>query len=315
MTVALLAGVVGVVLAAPYRLRLDDQPPMLAALVWMLALALRAVLVVFTIVVLVVVLPQTGVVAALTHWCWHAVLPLLTTHLDFNGHDVWDAAVLLPVVILVASAASVGIGVWRAARAVRRLLAAALTGGPRDSLIIGDRSILVAAAGLRRPRVVVSAGALTALDDAELFASLDHERGHIQRRHRWVLVLAEVLRSLARPVPGTRRAAGELAYHLERDADWYAVERQHEPAALARAICKAAQGDPWLCVTALTGGGASRRVRQLLDDAPPRRASAACRVLALATVTVVVAMVAALPSATMAAIAPQPGDAQALRHC
>jgi len=61
--------------------------------------------------------------------------------------------------------------------------------------------VLVAAAGLRKPRVVVSAGALLNLDDEELAASLDHEHGHIVRRHRYVLVAAELCRALARLFP------------------------------------------------------------------------------------------------------------------
>ena len=57
---------------------------------------------------------------------------------------------------------------------------------------VADGELLVAAAGLRRPRVLVSAGALLALDDDELEASLEHERGHIARRHRYVLVVSEL---------------------------------------------------------------------------------------------------------------------------
>lgn len=55
---------------------------------------------------------------------------------------------------------------------------------PRESLLLADATVLVAAAGLRKPRVVVSAGALLNLDHEELAASLDDEYGHIVRRHR-----------------------------------------------------------------------------------------------------------------------------------
>jgi hypothetical protein len=114
---------------------------------------------------------------------------------------------------------------------------------------------------------VVSAGALTSLDDGELYAGLDHERGHIDRRHRWVLVAAAVLRGLARPLPGTRAAAEELAFHLERDADRFALRRDNEPLDLATAICKAAGGaNLGVTAMALNGGGAARRVRQLLES-------------------------------------------------
>ena len=314
MMVLLAAAVVVGLAGAPHLLRLDDQPPMLAAVVWLAALALRAVITVFVIVFLLVVLPTTGVFDAITHWCWHAVIPVLATHLGLNGHAVGDVALILPAVIVAASVASVGFGVWRAARGVQRLVRAAKRGGPGNSLIIGDEAVLVAAAGLRRPQVVVSSGALTIFDDAELFASLDHERGHILRRHRWILVAGEAFRGIGRLVPGAKRAACELAFHLERDADRFALERRHEPVALARAIFKAAQA-PVLgpIATALNGGDGVRRVRQLLDGAPCRPASTSVRIVAVALVSLVVGLSALLPAAAIAAVSP--GGGSTLRHC
>ena len=315
MMVVLLAMAVGGLVVAPHLLRLDDQPPMLATIVWLGALALRALITVFIVVFLVVVLPGTALFDAITHWCWHAVVPVLATHLGLNGHSVGDVAVIVPVVVVGASLASVSFGVWRAARAVRRLVRSAKRGGPKDSLIIGDDAVLVAAAGLRHPQVVVSAGALAVFDDAELFASLDHERGHILRRHRWILVAGEALRAVGRLVPGTKSAAHELAFHLERDADRFALARRHEPYALASAICKAAQAPPFgIAATALSGGGGVRRVRQLLSGAPVRPASAAARLLAVGLVGLVAALSAALPAATMAAVRGT-ADAPDLRHC
>lgn len=90
----------------------------------------------------------------------------------------------LPAVALALSALSVVFGLWRAARSVKALLASRKIGpGPRDSIVVEDGGLLVAVAGLRRPRVLISAGA--AFDDEELGASLEHEHGHIQRRHRF----------------------------------------------------------------------------------------------------------------------------------
>ena len=66
----------------------------------------------------------------------------------------------------------------RDARAARRLVAQHAVGlGPRNSLIVGGSDVVFAVAGLVRPRIVVSAGALTSLDDDELAAGLDHEEG------------------------------------------------------------------------------------------------------------------------------------------
>ena len=316
MTLAALAVAgVGFALVMPHVAMLDEQPPLLAAAVWLAALTLRAIVALFVVVFLIVALPTTGMFEAISRWCWHTVVPLLATHLGFSGHDVADVAVLLPVAVLAVSATSVGFGIWRAARMVRRLVLEGMSGGPNDSVIIGDSAVVVAAAGLRHPRVVISAGALTTLEDDELFASLDHERGHILHRHRWLLVVAEICRALGRVVPGAHHAARELAFHLERDADRYALTCRHEPTALARAICKAAEATAWgAAATALNGGGVTRRVRQLLDGAPAQHPARSTRALLGIMVALNLGMLTALPAATVAATR-QPDVAEAAAHC
>ncbi|MGI8624039.1 MAG: M56 family metallopeptidase, partial [Solirubrobacteraceae bacterium] len=296
------AGVLAAALAAPHLVGLDAAPPTLAAAIWLSALLLRAATTVVVIAFLVIVVPATGVFDALSHWCWHTVVPLVTTHLGLNGHSVVDAAMLFPAVVLAFSAVSVAFGLFKAARKVKSILRDGLGPGPSDSLIITDGTVVVAAAGLRHPRVIVSAGALTVLDDAELYASLDHEHGHIDHRHRWILVLGELSRALGRFVPGAHTALAELTFHLERDADRYALSRRHAPRDLASAICKAAQGGLWSVTPAsgLCGAGVVWRVSQLWGDDAASASPAAARALAAAMVTIVIAVFAAVPSATMA---------------
>lgn len=164
---------------------------------------------------------------------------------------------------------------------------------------------MLAVAGLTRPRVVVSAGALTALDDDELAAGLAHERGHIARRHRFVLAGAHVCQAVAAGIPGTRSVVRELAFHLERDADRWALTRRHDRLVLAAAICKAAvaSGPATSRLTSL-GGGRHRtheRVAELLDDEPTLLAGQCHGIRALAVVSAVVALAAAsvLPATVM----------------
>jgi Zn-dependent protease with chaperone function len=300
MTIAV-AGVVVAAIGVPHLLRLDRASPALGATIWLSALLLRALTALFTLLFLVLYLPATELFSLVTHWCWHAVIPVVATHLPLNGHAFGDLAVMLPAFVLAASMLSVVVGLWRAARRVRRLLARAVLGpGPGRSLVLADGDVLVAAAGLRKPRVVVSAGALLAFDDEELAASLEHEHGHIARRHRYLLVAAELCRALARFLPGTRRAARELVFQLERDADRYAIARRHDPIALASAICKAATAEETRPVALALGGGvATRRVQLLLDDDAPqrRRRELPLRVLACAMVSVTLVGAAALPAA------------------
>ncbi|MBI5104074.1 MAG: M56 family metallopeptidase [Solirubrobacterales bacterium] len=318
MSTALLALGVLAAIGLPHALHLDRAAPGVAATIWLAALALRALAAVFMAIFFVLVLPATELFTLISHWCWHAVIPFLATHLPLNGHAVGDAALIAPSFVLAVSVLSVVAGLWRAARAVSRLIARSTIGdGPGESLIVKDGDILVAAAGLRRPRVLVSAGALVRFDDEELAASLDHERGHIRRHHRWILVAGELCRALGRFVPGTRIASRELAFHLERDADRFALRRENHPAALASAICKAAEA-PALAAPSLALGGASvvRRVRQLLEDDPVASGphQRLLPLVAAAMVALALASAAALPAAAEAGLH-QAGRSTAVHDC
>ena len=316
MTV-LIALLAGAAIAAPHMLRLDSAHPATAAAIWFAAVCLRALVALFVALFVVFYVPTTALFQLVTHWCWHTALPLLTSHLGLSGHSVGDIALLAPVLALAVSLLSVSVGLWRATRAIATWVRRTSVGtGPQETLIVGEHDIVVAAAGLRRPRIIVSAGALACFDDEELAASLEHEHGHIARRHRFVLVTAEISRSLARLLPGTRRAVDELIFHLERDADRWALERMHDPTALASAICKAAQPRPeaGTALLTLSGGAVTRRVRQLLDCTSPPGRRARLDVLAATMVILVVGLGAALPSATFAGIDKAAQDS-AVRHC
>jgi hypothetical protein len=279
---ALLAA--GIVL--PHVLRLERAAPIAGAVLWGCSLALRALAGFFAAIYVVFFLPGTELFRDLTHWCLHAVVPLLAAHLGVSGHNLGDAAIILPGVLLAASLASAAFGVARAARVVRGLLARGAVGlGPSNTIVVGGPGVLVAAAGLARPKLVISTGALTQLDDQELAAGLDHERGHIVRRHRYVLVAAELFRAVGRIVPGSRLAIDQLAFHLERDADRWALGHHHDRLALASAICKAATTRTALspAFAALGGSGVTERLDQLTGAAAPVRRGRAVLLNALAS--------------------------------
>ena len=309
-----LAAVIAAAIVLPHVLDFERVPPAAAAIVWFCALALRALTMVAAALFVVLVLPTTALFSLVTHWCWHAVVPLISSHLGLDGHSVGDAAVILPGFMIAASLLSVAFGVARAAGKVRAFVRQAELGpGPEGTVMVGGGDVVVAVAGLHRPRVLVSAGALVALDDDELAASLDHERGHIERRHRFVLVLAHFLRAVGRPLPGTKVAMRELNHHLERDADRWALGRRHDPLALASAICKAATAvvAPSGVATALGGAAATRRVRELVDGTGTSSSLRGVRVLAAGMVAITLAATAGVPVAA-ANLGPPPPDE---RHC
>jgi beta-lactamase regulating signal transducer with metallopeptidase domain len=147
------------------------------------------------------------------------------------------------------------------------------------------------------------------MDPEELHASVAHERGHLQRRHRPVLLCASVLSALARTLPGTRTAERELAFHLERDADEFAVRETRDPLALASAICKAAQSRAPALAGLVGRGRLTTRLEILVDGAPARskvaeRTAAALAALlaavTLAIATTIPAWIAASPAAAAA---------------
>ena len=316
----MIPGLTAAVVAAitvPHVLRLANAAPVTAAALWAVALGLRAVSGVFVAIYLIFYVPGTELFTALTHWCWHTILPLATTHLGLNGHRVGDALAVLPSVLLAVSVVSIAVGVFRTARSVSSLVRrSALGAGPGDSVIIGGPAVVLAAAGISRPRVVVSAGALLALDDDELAAGLDHERGHIARHHRYILLYGELCRAFARFLPGTGAAVRELAFHLERDADAWALAHRNDRFALASAICKAAVSQHSVPALASLGGGHVRaRVDQIVDGAVPITGWRA-RVLNLTAVlgaVLLLGLAAAVP-ATLAA-GPAAAAMPTATHC
>ena len=315
-----LAAVVAAGIALPHLLRLERAAPVPALALWLGSLALRALTVTIVVLYLVAFLPRAELFHALTHWCWHTVLPLLTAEFGLEGHRVGGAATIVPSSLLVLSLVSVGAGGVRATRSINRLITRKMLGsGPGDSVIVGGADVLMAAAGFIRPRIVISAGALVTLDEDELCAGLDHERGHIAHRHRYIQATARLCFTLGRVVPGARGALAQVTFHLERDADRWALRRTNDPYALAGAIYKAATARAAMApgLTALATAGVVERLDQLLDDEPPSwngRRAAAVNAIAVAVVAAVL-LVAALVPPTAAAGARQLMTGEQVRHC
>lgn len=295
--------------AAPYLLPRSSLSPMTGAALWLSVLTLRATLVVLAALVAILYLPATALFQLMTHWCFHAVIPFLTTHLGFSGHRVGDAATLLPGLVLGLSSISALFAVWRTTRAVRSWVKRSSLGpGPKESVIVGGQEVVVAAAGVRGAKIVVSAGALAQLDEDELEASLEHERGHIARRHPYLVVAASLAFSVARPLPGSKDALQRMQFCLERDADEYAIDRTCNPIALASAICKAAADapTPGPALATLAGSGAPARLRLLLDRSagrPSAWADCAARGLVTTLVSIVILAAALTPTLAQAGIA------------
>lgn len=310
----LLAGFALGAIVLPHLLPQSRLDPAGAVAMWLSAIALRAIVILAVVASLVFLVPATELFDLVTGWCLHAVVPFVATHLGLDGHELADRAVLVPGLFVLTSAVSAAVGLWRAARAVRRWLHRNSLGpGPEETTIVGGPEVMVAAAGIRSPRIVVSTGALLQLDDEELAAGLEHERGHVARHHRFATVLGQLMFGLARPLPGSRRALDALHFHLERDADEYAVKRTGDPVALASAICKAALSASTPrgpALAHLSGGRVVDRLRTLTAAPAERPARLRSRVpiaAALLAASVCLVIVLSLPSVAAAGEAQETG--------
>jgi hypothetical protein len=318
MTQALAVMVVAGI-ALPHVLHLQRVAPTTAIVLWLNGLALRALAAVLAVIYVLYFLPRTGLFVELSHWCARTQMPFTEHALNAEGHAVVAIALYLPVIALLASLVHDSVRSAREIRTARRLVRQALGRGPRDSLILGGPQVMFAVAGLAHPRVLVSAGALTALDDDELTAGLDHEQAHIARRHRYVMLLALCCRALGRVIPGCDRGIRELVFHLERDADRWALRRHDDRLALASVICKAA-GEPTLprTLSRLGATGVHERLGQLIDGRPPMSAGparAALRTLATLMVLCTLVVGAFVPAAAVAGSGGHPHRGHHLHHC
>jgi len=291
-------------LLAAHLVPRTQLPPLVGIGLWWSILALRLAVAVCVALVVLFYLPASQLFDLLTRWCLHAVLPFLAAHFGLSGRRLGDAASLVPAVGLVVSVGSALVESWWVRREVRRWLwRSSLGPGPQDSVVVGDPRLIVSVAGMRDARVVVSAAALARLDAAELAAGLQHEWGHVRRFHWLVALSSSLLLSVSRFLPGGRRAYRNLQFHLERDADQYAVRSTGDRLALASAICKVAAGRsvPAHGGTSfgLHGTGTSDRLRLLLsdDDFRGRRmASLLGAVMTLGALALTIALLAAVPA-------------------
>jgi Zn-dependent protease with chaperone function len=301
------------VIAAPHRLPLHRAEPLTAAAVWMLALLLRAMVVVGVTTFVFARMAHAHQVEAALGWCWHEVLPHVPGWIGFAEHPVAHAAVAVPLFAIAGALATQAFGGIRAWVALRRRLSRAWSLGPHGAAVVPGDEIVVAVTRVGRGRVVVSDGALELMDEDELAAGMAHEFAHLRRRHRPLLLLASLLSTIGWPLPGTARAGRELSFQLERDADEWAVSRIHDPLSLASAICKVAGVREASGTASLAGRGpVTRRLAELLGGRATRS-----RLVEVVARALVACMASALLALALAAPTWAGGlwDPNSTQHC
>jgi Zn-dependent protease with chaperone function len=120
----------------------------------------------------------------------------------------------------------------------------------------------------RQPTVILTTGAVQALDPGQLDAVLAHERAHLAGRHHWLLAMAKIGREVLPFLPLMRDAEAQVARLVELHADDVAI-RARDPRLLATALVVLATGaSP---ATALAAGATDsiQRIHRLLGPSEP----------------------------------------------
>lgn len=135
-------------------------------------------------------------------------------------------------------------------------------------LVVDHPSALAYCVPGRRPEVVLTTGALGALDDDALSAVLAHEQAHLRGRHELVLTCADAAHVAFPWVTAFQRARVEIAGLLEMCADDAATRESH-PVTLAAAVVQVAEGRAPEAALGAGGDTALARVSRLLAPADP----------------------------------------------
>ena len=118
--------------------------------------------------------------------------------------------------------------------------------------------------------MVLTTGALQALDPGQLDAVLAHERAHLAGHHHRLLAMARIGRQVLPFMPLMRDADAQVARLVELRAD-DAATRAHDPGRLAAALVVLATAAATSPAPALAAGVTDtvQRIHRLLDPAEP----------------------------------------------
>jgi Peptidase family M48 len=123
-------------------------------------------------------------------------------------------------------------------QALQHAQTARLVGEPEPALgavLVEHAQPTVYCVAGRQPTVILTTGAVRALDPSQLDAVLAHERAHLAGRHHWLLAMARIGREVLPFLPLMRDAEEQVARLVELHAD-DAATRARDPRLLATAL-------------------------------------------------------------------------------
>lgn len=214
----------------------------------------------------------TALGGGLSHLIGACVLRLRATYATPGGAMVAGLGLTLAGAVVARTALSAMTHLRAAGRqALQHAQTARLVGRPEPALgatlIDHPQPAAYCVAG-RDPTVVLTTGAVQALDADQLAAVLAHERAHLTGRHHRLIAMARIGRQVLPFVPLMRDADAQVARLAEMHAD-DAATRVSDPRSLATAlVVLATAGNPAPALAA-AATDAVQRIHRLLGPAEP----------------------------------------------
>jgi Zn-dependent protease with chaperone function len=252
------------------RARWPDRAPLLAILTYLAAG--WSVVAALGLAGLTLAVHGTALGGGLSHLIGACVQRLRATYGTPGGATVAGLGLALAGAVAARTALTAMTHLRAAGRQARRhAQTARLVGQPEPALgavLVEHAQPHAYCVAGRHPTVILTTGALQALDPGQLDAVLAHERAHLAGRHHRLLALARIGRLVLPFLPLMRDADEQVARLVELHAD-DAAARARDPRLLATALvilAIAASPSPALAAAATDS---VRRIHRLLVPAEP----------------------------------------------
>lgn len=252
------------------RARWTSRAPLLAIVTYLAAA--WSVVAALGLVGLTLAVHATALGGGLSHLIGACVVRLRDTYATPGGATAAGLGLTLAGALLARTAVT-AITHLRAVRrqALRHAQTARLAGHPEPTLgamlVDHPQPAAYCVAG-PQPTVVLTTGALQALDSAQLDAVLAHERAHLASHHHRLLAMARIAGQVLPFLPLLRDADAQVTRLAEMHAD-DAATRSRDPGALAAALVILATAASPAPVLAAAATDAVQRIHRLLGPAEP----------------------------------------------
>jgi Zn-dependent protease with chaperone function len=281
------------------RARWTGRAPLLAIVTYLAAA--WSVVAALGLAGLVLAVHATALGGGLSHLIGACVLRLRAEYATRGGAAVAGLGLILAGAVTARTAVTAATHLRAVGRqALRHAQTARLVGVPAPALgavlVEDSRPAAYCVAG-RHPTVVLTTGAVAALDPSQLDAVLAHERAHLAGHHHRLLAMARIGRQVLPFLPLMRDADAQVARLVELHAD-DAAKGVRGPGPLATALVALATSGGPAPALAAAATDTVQRIHRLLDPAEPlgtgRRQMLRATAAALALTPLLLALVPAV---------------------